>query len=142
MTRNTEYPLERLLNLKLEDVVANKELGDLRLATDAEIQTLSGDVADSWTKGTLLRWHVIAIEKRSHFAKAAVLGYLEETRLALRTSEIVALDLDRRLVQTLNSVYRLEDRAEGEVPTDLVWFLCATFDPTTQRLLGMPEAFF
>ena len=142
MTIPLEDQLPELFKMQLHDVVKRKDLVDIRLATEAEIGTLRGDILDSRIKGTIHRWHIVAIESRGSFTSAAVLGFYDHARRPFHTSEIVALDEKRGLVRTLNSVYHLKERAEGDVPIDLVWTACAMFSPTAQGILGIPAITF
>ena len=137
-----EDQLPELFNMRLQDVIKRKDLVDIRLATDAEMDSLRGEIPEARIKGTIRQWHLVAVESRGRFTSATVLGYYDRTRRPYHTSEVAALDEARGLVRTLNSVYHLEERAEGDVPIDLVWTACAMFSPTAQRILGIPAITF
>lgn len=142
MTEPLEVQLKELFELKLEDIIKRKELVDIRLATDAEIEVLQGDILDGRIKGTIRQWHIVAVDWRGSFKSAAVLGYLAGTGQPYHTSEIAALNEGCSLVQTRNSLYGLGDPATGAVPLDLVWTACAMFHPEAQRILGIPAITF
>jgi hypothetical protein len=137
--------LEQIMALTLEQVVARKDLADVRLATPSEIETLRGDPGEGVIRGTIRDWHVVAIENLRHFTSAFILGVNAANGHGYHTSTIVALDEGCGLVRTLNSLYILESRAEGDVPTPLVWLVCAAFhaqDSASGHLLGIPEISF
>lgn len=137
--------LDEIMNLTLDQVVIRKDLADIRLATPREIETLRGDPGEGAIRGTISSWHVIAIENYGRFSSAFILGANASTGHGFHTSKIVALDEGRGLVRTLNSLYVLENQATGEVPTTLVWFVCAAFhklDAASGHPLGIPEIFF
>lgn len=137
--------LEELANLTLDQVVVRKDLADIRVATPGEIDTLRGDPGEGVIRGTITSWHVIAIETFGRFSSAFILGVNAANGHGYHTSSIVTFDEERGLVRTLNSLYCLENPAEGAVPTPLVWFVCAAFreqDAAIGHLLGIPEIFF
>lgn len=137
--------LKDLMNLTLEQVVLRKDLADIRVATPGEIEALGGDPGEGVIRGTITNWHVIAIENHGRFNSAFVLGVNAANGHSYHTSSIVALDMERGLVRTLNSLYSLENQTEGDVPTPLVWFVCAAFypqDAASGHMLGIPEIFF
>jgi len=137
--------LEQILALTLDQVIVRKDLADVRLATPSEIETLRGEPGEGVIRGTIRDWHVIAIENLGCFTSAFILGVNADNGHGYHTSTIVALDEGRGLVRTLNSLYALENRAEGDVPTPLCWVVCAalhTQDATSGHLLGIPEISF
>jgi len=137
--------LEDLTTLTLDQVVLRKDLADVRLATPEEIGSLHGDPGEGVIRGTITDWHVIAVENSRRFTSAFILGINSATGHGYHTSMIVVLDEGRGLARTLNSLYVLENRSEGDVPTALVWVVCAAFhaqDTTSGHLLGIPEIFF
>ncbi len=137
--------LEDLMFLTLDQVVVRKDLADVRLAMPSEIETLRGDPGEGVIRGTIRDWHVIAIENLGHFTSAFILGVNADNGHGYHTSAIVALDEGCRLVRTLNSLYVLDSRADGDVPTSLVWVVCAAFhaqDAASGHLLGIPDISF
>ena len=85
------------------------------------------------------------MENFGRFTSAFILGNNAANGHGYHTSAIVALDEGRGLLRTLNSLYVLESRAEGDVPTPLVWVVCAAFypqDAAHEHTLGIPEIFF
>jgi len=137
--------LEDLMTLTLDQVVLRKDLADVRLATPEEIRSLYGDPGEGGLRGTIRDWHVIAIENLGRFTSAFILGVNADNGHRYHTSTVVALDEGCGLVRTLNSLYVLESRAEGDVPTPLVWVVCAALheqNAASGHLLGIPEIFF
>lgn len=137
--------LEDLMTLTLDQVVLRKDLADVRLATPEEIGSLYGDPGEGGLRGTIRDWHVIAIENFGRITSAFILGVNADNGHGYHTSAIVALDEGRGLVRTLNSLYGLESRADGDVPTSLVWVVCAAFhaqDAASGHLLGIPDISF
>jgi hypothetical protein len=99
--------------MSLADLIrSNRHIIELRLASPADLASITGDVATvPVVKGFLRGWQIIAI--RDHRENAASLHMVGS--FAMRswiTSDLLRLTPDRSLVRTRNSYYGLGHRAE------------------------------
>lgn len=143
------HTLNAMLPKSLDDIVrANRDKADLALANKEQLAHLSKPVSDaSYVKGDISDWRFIAITldmPERNFLKEMVylVGIYERSDWI--TSAIETIDLERRLVRTQYSVYRLVgELGVGEPNRDSLMMICAAFNSWGWgATLGVPEFFF
>lgn len=127
----------------LDEVVRrNRDAVEIRLATDAEIVSLAGQVSAAEIKYTINEWYPIALTVKGQ-RWIRVLGHFEGRGEITWSSALVAFDQEAGLAQTLNSVYRLGNRGQGEPDRACLMQLCAILNQMgVGPALGVPEVFF
>lgn len=103
--------LQSLIPKTLDDVFrANREIGQLTLATDAELTQMKGFVEDAGIRHTLTDWQILSV--RLHIdgqvqVSPRLVGSVQETGQFWMTSYVLSVDLEQGLIKTRNSVYRV-----------------------------------
>lgn len=127
----------------LDEIVRkNRDAVEIRLATVAEIVSLAGQVSAAEIKDAIDKWYPIAITMKGQ-RWIRVLGHFEGRGETTLSSALVAFDQEVGLAQTLNSVYRLGNRGQGEPDRASLMQLCAILNQMgVGPELGVPEVFF
>lgn len=112
-----------------EIVTRNRDRWQIGLATAAEIAALAGALhaAPGEEKDLLADWRLIAIRDR-HVGDATLILLADAARAGTSwsTSLVKAVDFERRMARTRNSIYALGDRGQDEPPLLHLLHLCAT----------------
>lgn len=112
-----------------EIVTRNRDRWQIGLATATEVAALAGAVraAPGEERDLLADWRLIAIRDR-HVGNAMLILLADAARAGTNwsTSLVKAVDFERGVARTRNSVYALADRGEGEPPLLHLLHLCAT----------------
>lgn len=129
-----------------EIVTRNRDRWQIGLATAAEIAALAGAVraAPGEERDLLANWRLVAIRNRC-MGKAMIILLADAARIGMNwsTSLVKAVDFDRRLARTRNSVYALGGRGKGEPPLLHLLHLCATLHAWgVGGALGAPVVFY
>jgi hypothetical protein len=146
--------LERMIPRSLEDIVRKaRDQFQIGLATAEEMAVLAATVEAGPIRDTITEWRIIAFRAISLSVDAQtqavsrslllLLGRAAGTRCPWITSAVTEIDIDRRLVRTQNSLYRLGARGEGEPPQeDLICVCAATHRWGVGKRIGAPAFFY
>lgn len=122
--------IDNLIPKILDDIIRkNRELVELGLSTDDEIQALYAEMPPGLpVKDIVNDWRLISLrEKKSGLAQVLLLGRSQNENFAWVTSSIVKIDLNRNCVMTKSgSYYGLGSRGDGEPPREQLMHVCAT----------------
>ena len=139
--------LKKLVPKGLDDVIRkNREYAELGLATDEEIQAITGEIVYAESeKGIIDDWRMISLrEKKSGTVQVILLGRNRAEGAPWATSSLVVFDREnKRVVTKSNSLYKLGKRGIGEPPNIHLVHLCATLHYWgSGAILGVPPFFF
>jgi hypothetical protein len=146
--------LERMIPKSLEDIVRkSRDQFQIGLATAEELAVLAATIEAGPIRDTITEWRIIAfrtiglsIDAQTQAVSRSLLlllGRAAGTRCPWITSAVTEIDIDRRLVRTQNSLYRLGARGEGEPPQeDLICVCAATHRWGVGKLIGAPAFFY
>ena len=145
-TRPDPRRIEEIINLKLCYVSRRKDILDLRVATDTELEALRGDVLADGTaiRGRIENWHVIVGVVQGEPAHRFAVGTHVATGYPMHTSALRSIDRERGLLRTMNSLYELGEPGGDEPSSEMVWMVCAVYRPYDAAMggiLGIPEVF-
>ena len=131
MPRSDPVSLPDYLPGSMDDIIrTNRNHCRLALATEAELERLSGPLQRGRAACHLTRWQILAIHLSGNGKVVNtyhLVGRVRGTREPWVTSKIQAVDLERRRVRTENSLYGLWGRPGNECDVDLR-HLCATLN--------------
>jgi hypothetical protein len=126
-----EETLSDLIPKSLDDVIRkNRDLVDLALATDEEIQTVAKDIdVHRHLKDTVSDWRIIRTKiKATGQIAMSLLGHSQEHDAPWITSLITGADMQKSYVETNSgSLYKLADRGEGEPDMYDLIHVCVAF---------------
>lgn len=108
----------------------NRDIGQLTLATDEELALLSAHVDDDGVRHTLDAWQIINIclcINGQTQVSPRLTGCVRGTGAFWMTSHVVQVDLNRGLVRTRNSTYRVAGERVGEDKLNFPG-ICATLN--------------
>lgn len=123
-------PFDLPIPTTLDEVVTkNRELYEIRLATQDEIDALRGEI-DAPTgaeKDVMCDWRLIAIrDRRQLIAQLVLLGDVWGKPTIRCTSEVLVISPNKQRIRTRNSIYGLTRAGEGEPPQIHLLHLCST----------------
>lgn len=142
-----EQALKKLIPKNLDDIIRkNRDKCRLALATEAELQKLESNMPDSPLRYTLTDWQVVMLHVSSEdgapIASPRLVGSVVETGESWITSQVVAIDRNKGLVQTANSMYRVIGPRVKEEKIDLLNICVALHQWGLGSYLGVPEFFY
>lgn len=125
--------LQELIPKSLDDIIrANRDQCRLALATDtelAELAELATEIPEGPVRHTLTAWQIIVVHLGGEQATnvALLIGTVTGSGESWLTSRVLGVDLDRGLVRTANSLYRVQGSRGTEADLDLI-HVCATLN--------------
>lgn len=142
----TEH-LNNLVPKTLDNIIRqNREMAELRLATDAEISAIEKNIqSQDLVKDAINGWRLISLyAKASKWSQVLLVGKSEKGSCPWVTSEVVAVDFGRGLAYTKSgSLYKLLNSGQGEPPADDLIRICAALHLWgSGTLLGVPHFFY
>ena len=127
---NANLALQRATPRSLDDVIRlNRDKASLSLTTPAEILKLEQSIEFAEApKDTFRHWHLVTLYMKP-FHKVFVIGEADNAETLKTSSDVRAIDLDKGLVVTRNSLYALDMRSRmaGEPEPLALWHLQNTF---------------
>lgn len=142
--------LNNLLPKSLDDIIRkNRHLCSLRLSAHAELDALPSMITlinnQRQVRATISDWRFICwirpqeVGGPVHF----IVGINETRQRALMTSDVRAADLQKGLVLTKNSLYRLGCKGNGEPDVRMLLHICATLHAWGHgEFMGVPHVFY
>ena len=152
--RGIQETLEHMIPKSLDDIVRkSRDRFQIALATVEELAGLAATIEAGPIRDTITEWRIIAfraiglsVDAQTQAVSRSLLlllGRAAGTRCPWITSAVTEIDIDRRLVRTQNSVYRLGARGEGEPPQeDLICVCAATHRWGVGKRIGAPAFFY
>lgn len=142
------FHLQDIVPRSLDEIVrTNRDKLRLAFATDGEMKSLEHGVPAGWVvRHTLEGWNILMMHataggKTQSIAK--LLGSVEGTGQCWITSTVKGIDLDTGLVQTENSIYRVEGPRLFEPSTHLLIHVCVFLNQRgVGPFLGIPAFFY
>ncbi|TCV81216.1 hypothetical protein [Sulfurirhabdus autotrophica] len=138
--------LNDLIPKSLDNIIRqNREMAELRLATDAEISAIEKNIqGQDMVKDAINDWRLISLcVKTLNLSQVLLLGKSEQEKCPWITSQVISVDFGRGLVYTKSgSLYKLLNRGEGEPPSEDLIRICAALHLWgSGPLLGVPHFF-
>lgn len=139
--------IEQLIPKSLDDIIRkNRDLVQLRLATDEEIFALHQVITPGQPKDVIAEWNLIALHQPA-FSNVQIflLGDVSSSDQQRVTSEVVGIDLDRQLVVTKSgSLYQLIGSPKnGDPDPQQLMCICSVFHEWGfGEKLGVPHFFY
>ena len=143
-----EQTVKQIIPKDLDDIVRlRRDEFTLRLASAQEITALPPMVSmlDSQIQvnATINEWRIICLDLHAAGKKFILTGYNQSTNTTWGTSEVKSADIDRNLILTENSMYKLGSKGEGEPTPDLLLHICNLFHQWGfGKTFGVPEIFY
>lgn len=139
--------INELIPKSLDDIIRrNRELVELRLATEADIHPLEKEIGNLHpVKDVIEDWRLICLsEKETNWVQMMLLGRSTENNCSWITSTVVAIDFKQKAVLTNSgSVYTLGKPGQGEPPMADLMHVCATLHKWgSGDFLGAPHFFY
>lgn len=138
--------IEKLIPKSLDAIFrANRDTGRLGLASNAELRQLAISLDAGAERHTLTHWQVIMLHITAAGASIAsprLVGRVRGSGESWITSHVTGVDLNNGLVQTANSLYRIEGERVGEDELDLIHICAALNTWGIGQHFGVPEFFF
>ncbi|TCV81079.1 hypothetical protein [Sulfurirhabdus autotrophica] len=127
----------------LDDIIReNRELAELRMATDADIQGVPAEIEEArMVTDAVENWRLITLYVPPlELAHVLLLGKSEKKKGPVLSSKILEIDLNKGLVGTESgSLYKLGKPGAGEPPTEHLVQVCATLHFWgSGEILGVP----
>jgi hypothetical protein len=124
--------VKQLIPKNLDDIIRlRRDEFTLRLSSAQEIAELPPMVSiidnQMQVSATINEWRIICLDLHAAGKKYILTGYNQSTKTTWGTSEVASADINRGLILTKNSIYRLGTKGEGEPTSDLLLHICALF---------------
>lgn len=147
MNNSLTQVISDLIPKSLDDVVRkNRELIEMRLATEGEIQVLEKKIESTHhAKDVIEDWRIVCLcEKKTNWVQLTLLGNSTEHKSSWITSSIVSIDFEQKIVLTNSrSIYKLGKKGHGEPPAEHLMHVCAALHLWGMgTYLGAPEFFY
>jgi hypothetical protein len=132
--------LDDLEHLSLDTLITkNRDRASLGRATEAETTALL-TVLNGEPIAVINDWRLIAYRLVGHESVILLLGENDIAGTTWITSQVASIDLEHRLVQTVNSLYSLGVAGEGEPPLEQLFLLVTQLRRNgLATTLGLPE---
>lgn len=144
----SEQALKQIVPSSLDDIVRiHRDELTVRLSTAEDLAELPSMVSvpndQIQVRATIHEWRIICLDHNAAGKKHILTDYIETTNSVWGTSMLISADLDKNLILTENSVYRLGTKGNGEPTTDLLLHICYLFHSWCfGARYGVPEIFY
>ena len=137
--------LEAMIPKSLNDIIRkNRELVQLRLASEADIFKLQAEILETHPLYILDNWNLIAFDRPGVATTVHLIGDVRGESEPRITSLVRAIDMKRQMVMTNSgNLYQMGIRNDGEPNTEKLYLICAYMHQWgIGHELGVPHFFY